>query len=423
MAKKISRLHRKLSPTGAPMFQLRVGNETYTDDELHSVTIRHGSSGPGASHPIPTIEYAVSGLIGTYHNQPVSLRLTPTFASRFAGYSAGAFTAARLAPRFTGRGAGKNVTDERTDKYSTTATGSGWTALLEGAARLITPSPGERVSTLLTRTFAHPGMGNRIPTKYANPNDFDHVQGETEPATTKDIISKYATGIGIQIQQERDGTIEFLPISRRRALMLQQLESYRLPILRSQGISPAQWAQPIEQADTQYVLEWATANGTEYSQTWPLPDGLTPFMLEQQTVDWRHVTRASGNAEHLMNALTIDRNLPRTELQSLTIDLIYLLSSGNAYHRRIAAQLLALDAGDAVFLSRDWVPLIRGPYFAQEITETIAPNEWKLQLTLSHARRVLGMYDHEIPEVPARVWESARLAWNQTTATWNEGKV
>lgn len=405
------------------MFHLRINDNLFDDDSLQNVTIRHGSAGPEASHAVPTIEFSINGRIGEFRNERLSLKLNPTLANRYAAYSGGSIAAASLIDRFTGRGASRTVEDRGPNDQTTTITGSNWASLLKGARRTITPVVGERTSDLLTRALNHPSMGNRITTTFSTSADFDRVQGEVKPATISEIVSKYGTDLGIHLQQERSGTIEILPLTRRRALMLAQLEQYRWPILRSEGISPASWAQPTEQADTQYVLEWATANGSEYSLPWPLPAGVTPFMLKEESVEWRHVTRDSGNDELLMTALTITTNLPRTELDSLTIDLIYLLSSGNPYHQRIAAQLLALNEGDAVFLSRDWLPQIRGPYFAQEITETISPDEWTLTLNLSHARKVLGLYDRDIPEVPARVWESARLAWGETNSTWNKGTV
>lgn len=420
---KQSRLHRRLSPNGNAIFTLRVGDTTYNDHTLHSVVIRHGASGPEASYSPSTVEFSVAGLIGEYHNLPVRLSLNSAFAERYASYSGGAFAADWLTDRFVGRGAGRTIKDEAPDKATTTAQATSWSVLINSARRQITPVRGERVSTLLERALKHPGLGNRIKTKFDSNQYFDIVQGEVKPASAKDIVSKYGTGLGIHIQHERNGTLEFLPIARRRAVMMQQIESNRWPILRSQGISPATWKQAIENADKQFVLEYATSNGSEYSQAWPLPDGITPFMLEQQSVDWRHVTRDTDNSDHLMNSLTITKNLPRTELESLTIDMIYLLGSKNVYHRRIASQILNLHEGDAVFLSNDWVPLVRGPYFAQEITETITPDEWTFELQLSHSRKVLGLYDWEMPEVPARVWDSARKAWDSTNSTWNEGTV
>ena len=418
------RLHRMLSPNGAPLFELKVGDHTFTDDTLHSITIHRGTSGPRESSTPSTIEFEVTANhIPFFYNSPIELRLSLALAQRIAADSAGTHDDNSLRWRFNGRGANQSITDIRTGLQQTTATGTSWAALLFNAARLVPVQPDELICNLLERALSHPAYLYQVRPAFALYSDFDRVQGPVESMPFQDVISKYGTGLGVDVQYRRGGETHLVPLVRKREILFQRLNTFRWPVLRSEVLSPASWHQPLETASEQYVWKYATANGSEYETVWPIPVGLDQTRLRRTEVDWRHATYATENYRHLMDALTITANQRRTSLNTVSFDLLHLITSDNPYHRRIASHLIALEAGDPVYFSGDWLPIVRGAYFAQEITETITGQEWTMQLTLSHARNVVGLYENEEPTVDAIAWDSAAADWDSADTTWNDGRV
>ena len=93
-----------------------------------------------------------------------------------------------------------------------------------------------------------------------------------------------------------------------------------------------------------------------------------------------------------------------------------LLKMGTPYALKIAAQMLTLEAGEPVYLSGDWPTRLQGVHYAEGITETITPNEWRFELSLiPHA---LGAGTPS-PSVPPLAWDSFTTAWADETRAWD----
>lgn len=422
MAKRPGRLHRKLSPTGTPLFYMTTTGGNFNDNSIYSVTITRGEDSAQPRATPSTMEVTVPGAIPSLRNSAVMLQLQQSFANKVATYSP-TVTASTILRRFTGRFGSSKVEDVAyksgvVENFTSTIICSSWSSLLNVAKRSNTAAKDYRTGSVLLTAISHPSLTSVIPGSYGDLADFDFVAVSDPQLTYSAAISKYGTDIGTLVSHWRAGTMRFDPIRRRVALLTSRVET-EWPILRSQGISPATWEQPIENANKQYTIERRTADGTPYTQVWPLPSGSSPVLLEEETVDWLHIRPVTNNFNYYMDAINKESNLPRTELQSLTIDLAHLLSSPKPYDQRIGAQLLALEAGDPIYLSGDWPQAIRTPYFANQIKETITPDGWEMTLSLYHPRDVLGLADAQIPTVPPRVWDSALTTWNTSPGTWN----
>lgn len=415
------RLHRALSPAGEPIFKITTDIGTFDDTDIQTLTITRGNSSAQPDISPNTMEFEMNGAPFIPRDSAMSLDLQPAFATKFAY---GAMTGSQISARFKGRKAATEVTDSAWHRdtgaeFNSKVTASSWTTVLKTGKRKTQPTVDGNIGSELAYMWRHPSIETLQPVNVAPLAEFDSVFA-TEPAMTfTELSSKYGTDLGTYFQHERNGSVRILSIGHRHQMMLDRL-NVEWPILRSQGLSPAKWSQQIESASVQYTVLRRTTSGGEDTQLWPLPDGVSPVLLEQEEIDILHVknTSAHENYRYLMNSLTMQSNVGRTELESVTFDLIMLLSSTKPADMHVAAQLLDLEAGDPVYLSGDWPDAVRAPYFANEISEKITPDSWEITLKLFHPRDVLGLFDSEIPAVKPRVWDSAITPWDTATGAW-----
>lgn len=413
---KQSRLHRALSPNGANLFSVSIASRpTQYDDTIKSISLSHGKDSPDGGITPATCEIKTLGQLNVAFNRQMTVRMSATLAATIASYNP-RVTASLIQTRFTGR-VGSNTISDRGDKLTpeSTVQGSSWAALLRASRRLV-PIPAARQVQYQIRDFlADPALGSRVPLDRPVDINYDVVEGVHEPATFSDKFDAYTATLGILISQHRNGTVQIRSQTyRRRDLEYRIITDY--PILRSESTAPATWEQPLDMAGEQLVLE--TPEG---DVTWQLPSGVeTGVVLGERRIDWKHISRRTDDYVHFMTAENLATNAPISGVQEVTFDVIRLLTSKRRYDRHMAAQLLALEEGDPVFLGGDWPGLISDPYLAQGIDETITPDEWTIKLRLQHCRIVLGYQDSDTPVIPARVWNQAHHAWNSEPRTWNE---
>lgn len=425
MANKPGRLHRKLSPTGTPLFSLTAGGSTFNDDSISSITTHRGAAQAETSIAPSTMEFTVPGAPNILRDSDIRLKLTADAAARFA--SGTGLTSAMIIDRFNGRKGTTSVEDKAwktgttAANFTSTLVASSWTSVLRNRRSKFTATAGSSQFTPLLAAFTHANVNARQPVEYsgAEASYSDTVAVTQADLSFSDVVSRYGTDLGVLFQHRRNGSVN-IQSPRWRNYLLSLRAMSRWPILRAQGISPAQWDQPIEAASEQFVLTRRTSTGTLYTQTWPMPAGSSPVMLETTDVDMTQIVPRTTNYEYVMNALNHRTNGRRMALQSLTVDLIMLLSSTKAVDRRIAVQLLELEAGDPIYFSGDWPQAIRGSYFASQITENIDSNTWEMVIDLSHPRDVLGLIDEEIPQAPPKVWDQFLTTWDETPLTWND---
>lgn len=415
-------LKRTLAQGGENLFELSLaGSGLYTYEQFGDVAISHGKDSPGGGMTVATMSCRVQDTIPAGAQRRARLRLSGALANRITEGTG--YTADSIRHRFTGRIGADTITD-RSDRHSryTEIQCSSWTSLLKNGKRSTVFYANGLVLASLRNAFAHPSFvnANIAPVNFPDTAHSDRsFELEGNEFRFSEAITKYGSDIGILIQQQRDGSISLLPITKRIELLNSRISS-TWPLLRSEAISPAIWEQHVETASKQYTLKWLTEDDTVYDWVWPLPVGANPgLIVETEDVDWSNIRTVTDNYRRYMDALNYETNAMRHTLSSVKIDLLMLLKSSRYYDRRIAVQMLALNEGDPLYLSGDWPTAITGPQLVQGIDEKITADEWTLELSLTHPRNTLGLLAAETPTVPPKVWDSARTAWNSTAGTWD----
>lgn len=420
---KPGRLHRRLSGAGAPLFEVQTDVGLFGDDDIQSLTITRGEASPWPGISPSTLEFDVAGAPYARSNTDVTVRLTSYAASKFAY---GPTLAAAIRDRFSGRRAQVAVEDVAwkagvVQKFNSTFSASSWTSLIRNTARLVNVTAGQNIGSELVFAWNHPALAGKQPVYYPALNNFPTAYATEPGLSITDISGKYGNDLGIFFQHLRAGGLRLMPQGYRDAIMRERVVA-DFSILRSHTLSPAQWSTGIDEQSVQYKVIRRTSGGVPYEQVWPLPTGANAVMLEDEDIDLLHIlpTSVHETFRYIANAKNNQANSSRQEIESIRLDMILLLSSDKPADRMVAAQVLALEAGDPVFLSGDWPQAVRAPYFANQIKETVNSDTWEIELTLFHPSDVLGLFESQVPDVPARVWDSAAYPWNTETRTWNQ---
>lgn len=423
-----SRLYRLAKPTSvARMFNIITErNGTLTDNQISSITLTRGAdSATGGLNP-STLEFTTAGAVFGGNNSNINLEFTHDYAVWLAGQDpSGRAVAAAVRPRFTGRLATSAVEDKGGTRWNTTFQAVHWSSLVTQKRAAYKAYKGNSLSYLIKRALEDT---NLTPARYSvqSLGDSDEILSDaTDWISSSDIIDKYATGTGYQLRETRSGKIVLVPLAHRRAEGRTGVK-YQFPLLRSEVIAPARWAQDVESVSTQLAITYGISRTepTTYTQTWPLPDQSTPTALTvTEDVDWSNIlTNGSGETahyRHYMNARNAQLNGTRTSLRSVSINMARLVKSPVEYHRRIALQVLGMEVGEPLLLSGDWPQAVRGLHFAQQIKETVTADEWTVELFIHPASTVTGELWNERPPMPAYVWDQAATPWNTTPAAWD----
>ncbi|MGO3555865.1 MAG: hypothetical protein ACTINZ_10865, partial [Microbacterium gubbeenense] len=229
-----------------------------------------------------------------------------------------------------------------------------------------------------------------------------------------ELIGKYATDLGILIRETRAGKTEAYPSEYRRDLAT-GIQLATMPHLtRGQTLRPAKWAQSNEQPGLRLNYSVTNDAGEVSVRTAEVLSNLGLVITEDE--DWSYVY-GDDTLQTFLEAYgrVQERSARHYRLESISVDLLHLITSPFSYHREQAGNLLALEAGDPIFLAGDWNDRIQGVHFAQQIKETITADEWRLDLSLYPIAQVLGTVS---PPVPARVWDSMRHPWDTESRSW-----
>lgn len=415
---KPGRLRRVLSriTRADPAFAFySLPTEAIYDADIQSVTMHRGKAGRGGGYHPSTLEMTARGLLPaalTGDNCRFFLRdLTAADLAAHTGQSAAA-----IQYRYQGR-AGKLAVDDRARKYTSTVYAASWLARHRRAGRVAYPKAGQTLDAFFTDVLAlnatQPPAGLNL--TFQGPFT-ETIARDLEALTFRDAEGKLAGAIGLLFRERRDGTTELMSLPYRSANAA-ALVNQRLPLTRSQAISPAKWEQANEYPAIIFKYKVTDPAGAIVTRT---IDVSTEPLRETVEEDWSYLRSAtsgtSGNVymEGYGRAYTMTT---RTySVPSVTVDLLALLDSPKQYHRDQAGQLLAMEVADPLFFSGDWPTPLRGVHFAEGITETITPDAWTLEFSLSRWQHVLGA---EVPPaIKPRVWDSATNRWDEATMKW-----
>ncbi|MFF5793967.1 hypothetical protein ACFY5D_18135 [Paeniglutamicibacter sp. NPDC012692] len=414
---KPGRLWRTFKKLGMPSSAFALYSEplgTLYDSDITGVSIRRGKSERGGgSHP-STMEIGVKGQYSSaVSGREARFFMRPAPAATLAAHLG--TTASVIERRFTGR-LGATSVEDTGKRFITTYTAASWIAQMNYSPKHYTPLTGEPVLSVIAGLLDAANAARGINVNLFGSSDI--IATDQEKTLCRDGLGKYATDLGILLQETRDGRTNVFGHLWRISNAAAKLAT-QMPLTRSQAISPAAWEQPNERpaVKVDYKITNNTGGIATRSASTSNPTGELRETVEK---DWSYVQVAGVDNQLYREAYGVVHSSSTRvfSVPSITIDLLYLIGSDREYHRRQAAQLLELEAGDPVFFSGDWPEALRGAHFAEGITETITHNEWRLELSLVPYAHAVG--DTPTPVVPARVWESATYPWESESRTWNQ---
>ncbi|WP_114856473.1 hypothetical protein [Brachybacterium sp. YJGR34] len=420
MIRRPSRLYRAFKPTPAGLFEVVSGDTIYTDDQIQSITITHGSDGPHPSVTPSTAEVRLTGALNIVRNDPFTVRTTPAFGTALAY---GDIPGGHVRQRFNGRKALSEIDDERWSRsgtparWATTVTASSWTSLLRNTSRRHNFSTGTRSASAVVTALRHPDIEALQPVTYSYLLNFDRIATAGSSMTFDDAMRTFATDLHTLVQHQRSGTVRVISNVQRRNDLDPGGPVWTL--LRAHTLSPARWKTDSEVATTQYRVHYSIDGGT-YEMEWPLGDEVSVIPLQEETVDLTQVFRDTDSIPLIMNAKNYATNISRMAVESVTLDLGLLWRRGTPSTLRTIGEALRLEAGDPMYLGADWPEGVRGPYFANQISESITPDRWTITFRLQHARNVLGLPDFALPTPPAITWDANSSTWDAAPGTWDD---
>lgn len=405
------RLARKLGFAGAPLFGLYSEPlTTLYDKDIHSVAIHRGKSGRGGGVHPSTLEVSLKGQYSsavTGSNVRFFLRDAPAAAIA----SRAGVTADAIKMRFTGRMSQTEVEDDG-KRFTSTYRAASWINRLYRSPKHATPVAGHGVNRFLQELMgmAQPLAGINL----SFHGDFDQIAATGAPVLFKDAIDKYTQDIGILVRETRDGRSQVMTLPYRITHTAFRLEN-GVPLTRSQAVTPARWEQRNDWPAQTVQYKVANENGNVVTRSVSIASAETPLVA---SYDWSHIKATTDQLYYHAYGMVYETNTRQFSIPSVTVDLLYLLSSSNPYHRMQAGRLLEMEAGDAVFFSGDWPAPVRGVHFAEGIKETITADAWTLNLELVPYAQAMGAAPS--PTVPARSWESATGPWSAESRAWNQ---
>ena len=416
-----SRLQRVLDPIvgyGTNIIGLAISNVgSYNHSQIQQLTMTRGSSsGRAAGYNPATLEATVIGRDDTTATgHPARVFLRDVHVQRLADYVGVPW--GDIVDRYVGR-LGMVTIDDQGKRAATTFTAASWMVQLQNSPRHVTPQAGETIGSLLNRmTFMDdPVRGTSLTVRTDGALLQHHEAGE--PTLFKEAVSQFAQDVGIVMQEQRDGTTVAWGHAHREWWAANRM-STQWPLMRSNAIAPATYEQMGERPapPIDYTV-WTTGNYiAERSIEPPNHTGETVLREEVDWTAWR-VSVDNSDSQLWREAWSRAHTLAPSNytIPSITVDLLMLLRQGTEYARKIAGQMLTLEAGEPVYLSGDWPQRLRGVHYAEGITETITPDGWTIELSLIPHAVGAGT---PTPEVPPIAWDSFLIAWDEETRNWN----
>ena len=423
---KPGRLHRVLDRAGIapglPKFYLGLGDlgeggGSYSDASIVSLAINRGKSERGGGYTPATVE-------AQYLGEPASEELSGRHMRVALGQQAATDLALLVGTgqtyvieRGQGRVGSLVVEDRGNGKQPiTTATAASWLNMSRYLKAQVTPQSGQSLHNILQLSIPQEQQAY-IDVHFHG--DYDFVAAGThDPVTFAEALTKFAEEPGILLRERRDGHTDVMSIDFRKTWADQKMTT-DVPLTRAQVLAPAQWSQPNQEIGARVRYSAINPAGTPFTLTIdPTDNGFR--MRELLEKDWSYI-RTGGSTGQLSKeaaAIVYDRSPQDFRLPTVRIDLLSLIASGRSYHLAQVKNMLMLEAGDPVFLSADWPPMIQGVQFAEGVKETIDANTWEIELNLLPYSSVTGISPS--PVVPGRVWDSMPGRWDDQTTRWDD---
>lgn len=409
------RLYRNLPSTiGRALFGFFSPDTQLYDGQISSVVITRGRDSRGGGLSPSIMEITVPGLVSPAINGSLVRFFMREVPAERLGAIVGK-TGAQISNRYQGR-AGAVTVDDDGQRYTSTLTASSFSQQMLTSVRASRPLAGQTIARVLNDAFGTLDGSVISGIEFGAYGTYDRLAvSEPDPLLFSNVIGTYAEDLGILIRETRAGqTHAYTSTYRRDQAVGPQLDT--MPHLtRSQALTPAKWNQHNELSGLRINYSVTNAAGQVSNRTAEIETNMG--MLETIDVDWSHIN-GDDTLQTFLEAYgrVQERSARHFRLDSISVDLLHLINSPHSFHREQAGNLLALEAGDPIFLSGDWPAPLQGIHFAQQIKETISGDEWRLDLSLYPIAQVLGTTS---PPVPARVWESMRHAWDSEARTWD----
>lgn len=416
-----TRLYRHLADRLAlPLFRMTVNGWDRQDDHtIESVTINRGLGQPGGGVAVTTMEADIAGDFAQspFTGSTARLVINDTAALRYLTGVLGR-PATDFADRFRGRVGPIEVTDNGNGRpMSTKITCSSW---------ISQESYSGRKRTLTRPTFIDDAVRdlmyaeNRLYTMHRY-GERDVLFETIENTTYSDEINKLTSDYEILIGDLRNGDARFMYLPWRVEQAAARVHT-QAPLMRSQVIAPATWEQSNETYATKYEIRFVGPDGNMTGTTRYSESNLAAA-AETRELDWSHIQSRTDHWDFASRAIIYRETTNRFAIPSVKVDLLRLLTSDRAYDRRVAGELILAETGDTVNLAGDWPNIIDGVYVITGMTETISPDEWSIDMSLSTASAALGTVLSDIPgqdEIPPLVWDQAtRTRWNDDSRKWD----
>lgn len=394
------------------------------DHDLQSITINRGSDGSVFGEQEHTLEVTTTFLQKVRTDEPIACAITDYGAQQIVNRIGG--TVASIKNRFFGRIGRQVITDHGgigdAAKGSTTVYASKWQSQLRNSERVGNQIDGEQVMYLFQH-FMRPEGSNLPhlpdPLFTAPSSHYGHLSNDLDLGAAKityaEFATKYLEAPGYYVQNTRAGHDRVFTIERMWSHAHDDLRTHR-PLSRSQVLAPAQWDQPTEDRPRNHSVLYTNSLGNVRRKTiGPDPANVRVPVTEH---DVSHIQYVNEYQPTQMNIAMYSQERTNSgyRIPEVEVDLLRLITSDRRVDRDQAQQLLALEMGNAVFLSNDWNHNLVGMHFALGIKEKITPDAWNITLSLMPAIAVVG---HWSPEIPPHIWDSARYAWDTETRPWN----
>lgn len=418
----VSRLWRKLGAKDL-LFRTHTGAQgSIGDRAITSISITRGANSAEPTVPIATCQYT---LRGEFHNIIGSRSLVEMtdYGAQLVSRLAGNIKPDQIKTRFWGRTGIVSIEDHRPEKKYTTIQSSSWLSAAKLAKHTPTITVGKRVGQIAGEAIDIPNLRAVYTTRAYG--DYDTVfslpeEGEKAEGFSA-VTDRYGLATGLQIIEtypRREVQLWSIPA---RIEAIKKAAEKAPHLTRSAAISPARHSQNIDQWNYQYSVKTTTADGRP--ETLGFPGQTDRTYLEKKDIDLSYIRRTTEQVFLYASALQARTTFVRMSPESITVDLLALLTSKSLHHRHQAGYLLALQPKDPVFFSGDWQEYLQGTYTAEQIRESITPNSWTLELSLFPAQWTLGKNLDDLAPTP-QTWEAAgELRWNSqqiTNTNWTD---
>lgn len=405
-----SRLHRLLGASAA-LFDVN----GWGDDDLNSLTLTRGagSEGPGILSGTATVTIRGRQL-APQHDEPLQARLT-SYGADLVAALIGNRTAVEVRPRWFGRIARQTVSDtHRNNTVATHITAADWLAEL---ARAEQPAPGvasgNNFPTILLKAVEAallPPFWTIIQDPTVNNSWIRSVGSGTH--TWEDISEAFTADAGTIVHQTRDGSFRATNLVGRRDAATAWDINTSQPLTRRQCLSPAAWEQPVSNPTT---VKWSytVAGGAGVNKSYR--KGSAVRTIKETATDVAAVVYFP-TAESVANFnMSMEGRAYRLggwgyRVETVTLDLLSLLSSTVEADRQLAGQILTAEPYDPVVLTHDWPDEVKGFHYISEITETISRDRWDATLRLVPAVHLLGSVAETFTVPDGLTWDTGRPA-------------